>query len=315
MKINILLLSLMSQFCFSQNKVKPFGIIHVSVANIRSQPAQAAEMSTQALLGTRIKLIEKSSTNNWYYIELPDHYRGWVEAGSITRLDSVEYNKYNQLGKELIVVKNHSQVVKFGKKTEEIISELVWHNRIKGFERKGPYWYVQLADGSKGYVKKNEVELYENWLKKHNSPFSESLIQTAHQLMGIPYLWGGTSIKGLDCSGFTKTIFHNNGLELPRDASQQAIEGILIDSVRNWNQLKAGDLLFFGEKRPNGTYKVVHVGIWEGLQNYIHASDRTRRSSMNPNSVDYDAYNWNRYLFARRIKVAQNNVQWVKKLP
>lgn len=315
MKIKILLLLLISQFCFSQNKVKPYGIIHVSVANIRSKPAQSAEMSTQALLGTRIKLIEKSNTNNWYLVELPDHYKGWVEGGSITRLDSLEYHNYEQIGKDLIVVKKQSQVFKIANKNAEIITELVWHNRLKGLGRKGQYWQVQLADGSQGYVQTNEVDLYEKWLKRNDSPNSESLIQTAHQLMGIPYLWGGTSIKGLDCSGFTKTIFHNHGLELPRDASQQAVEGILVDSLRNWDQLKAGDLIFFGEKKTNGTNKVVHVAIWEGNQNYIHASDRTRRSSMNPNSPDYDEYNWKRYLFAKRIEDAQNNVQWVKNLP
>ena len=315
MKINFLIFLFLSQFCFSQNKIKPLGIVHVSVANIRSQPAQSAEMSTQALLGTRIKLLEKSSTNNWYYVELPDHYKGWVEAGAITRLDSAEYQDYEHLGIDLIVIKNQSHVTKIPKLNSEIVTELIWHNRIKGLEKKGKFWRVQLADGSTGFVDKNEVDLYQNWLKKHDKPMAEELLQTAQQLMGIPYLWGGTSIKGLDCSGFTKTIFHNHGLELPRDASQQALEGILVDSTRNWGNLKKGDLIFFGEKRTNGTYKVVHVGIWAGQESYLHASDRTRRASMNPHSPDYDEYNYKRYLFARRIENAQNNVQWVKKLP
>jgi hypothetical protein len=67
--------------------------------------------------------------------------------------------------------------------------------------------------------------------------------------------------------------------------------------------------LFFGEKRQDGTYKVVHVGIWEGNQAFIHAADRTRRASFDPNSKDFDAYNLNRYLFTKRIISLGKEVQ------
>jgi cell wall-associated NlpC family hydrolase len=119
----------------------------------------------------------------------------------------------------------------------------------------------------------------------------------------------------LDCSGFTKTVFQANGWVLPRDASQQAKEGILVDSTRNWANVAVGDLLFFGEKRGDGTYKVVHVGLWEGNQAYLHASERTRRASMDPNAKEFDAYNLNRYLFTKRIQSAVNQVKSLAKTP
>jgi uncharacterized protein YgiM (DUF1202 family) len=316
MKTRILILFLFCQTGFSQNQApKTIGIVNVSVGNVRSEPAQAAEMSTQILLGTKVKIVEKSKTNNWYLIEMPDKYRGWIEGGAISRLDSMEFEKYKGLGTDLIVTKTQSKVFKFPNDKSEIVSELIWHNRLKGILKKGKFWQIHLADGTKGYVAQKDLQSYQIWLKDHFNVNPQKLIQTAYQLIGIPYLWGGTSIKGLDCSGFTKVIYRDNGLELPRDASQQAREGDLVDSTKNWQNLKTGDLLFFGEKKSNGTYKVVHVGIWEGNQTYLHASERTRRASMNTNSPDFDEYNFKRYLFAKRIQSAANNVQQLADLP
>jgi cell wall-associated NlpC family hydrolase len=113
----------------------------------------------------------------------------------------------------------------------------------------------------------------------------------------------------VDCSGFTKLVFQANGWIIPRDASQQARERELIDSLRKWENLKVGDLLFFGSKKEDGTNKVVHVGIWEVNYAYIHAADRTRRASMDPQSKDFDAFNLNRYLFTKRINSIANEVQ------
>lgn len=316
MKTNLLLFLLIYQIGFGQNKVaKNIGVINVSVGNVRSEPAQSAEMSTQTLLGTKVRILEKSTTNNWYLIELPDKYKGWIEGGAISRFDSIEYQKYKALGKDFIVNKSQSRIYQKPDIHSEIVSELIWHNRLKSIGKQGKFWKVQLADGTKGYVQQSDLQLYHQWLKHHSKWESKNLLKTAYQLIGIPYLWGGTSIKGLDCSGFTKTIFQENGLVIPRDASQQAREGILIDSTKNWENLTKGDLVFFGEKRSNGTYKVVHVGIWEGQQNYLHASERTKRASMNPKSKDFDEYNLKRYLFARRIQSATQNVQKLSDLP
>jgi len=171
-----------------------------------------------------------------------------------------------------------------------------------------------MADGVIGYVPLKDVEDYSTWKKSNSGPTENRILQSAHQFMGIPYLWGGTSIKGMDCSGFTKLVFQSNGWIIPRDASQQAREGILVDSLRNWENLKPGDLLFFGEKRPDGTNKVVHVGLWEGRNAYIHAADRTRRASVDPQSKDFDAYNLNRYLFTKRINAISKEVQKSTKL-
>jgi len=247
MRIKIILLCLLAHLAWAQ---KTIGIVNISVANIRSEAREGAEMSTQALLGTPVQLLEKSSIKNWYRVQLPDHYQGWVEGSTIIRMDSAEFQAYRKLGTELIITAPFSKVYQFPSSKSETISELVQHNRLMAIRKKIGFWEIRMADGVIGYVPLKDVEDYSTWKKSNSGPTENRILQSAHQLMGIPYLWGGTSIKGMDCSGFTKLVFQSNGWIIPRDASQQAREGILVDSLRNWENLKPGDLLFFGEKRP-----------------------------------------------------------------
>ena len=150
------------------------------------------------------------------------------------------------------------------------------------------------------YVKM-KVVLYETWLDSIAAS-EQSLVDTAMNLRGVPYLWGGTSTKGVDCSGFTKTIFFLNGMIIPRDASQQVAIGNLVDSVQDFSQLQPGDLLFFGAAATDSTKeKVVHVGLWIGDDQFIHSSERVRVSSINPERENYDEYNLHRYLKSKRI--------------
>ncbi len=306
MRSKIILFCLFAHISWAQ---KTMGIVNISVANIRTEAREGAEMSTQALLGTPVQLLEKSPTKNWYLVQLPDHYQGWVEGSTIIRLDSSEFQAYRKSGTELIITATYSKVYQFPSSKSEIISELVQHNRLMAIRNKIGFWEIRMADGVIGYVAMRDVENYASWKKSNAGPTENRILQAAHQFMGIPYLWGGTSIKGMDCSGFTKLVYQSNGWNIPRDASQQAREGILVDSLRNWENLKPGDLLFFGERRPDGTKKVVHVGLWEGRNAYIHAADRTRRASVDPQSKDFDAYNLNRYLFTKRINAISKEVQ------
>ena len=98
------------------------------------------------------------------------------------------------------------------------------------------------------------------------------------KFIGVPYLWGGTSSKGFDCSGFTKTVYLMNGIIIPRDASQQVNEGLLVDADRNWDKLQEGDLMFFGYYK-NGKRRIDHVAIWIGNGKFIQASKNVRINS------------------------------------
>jgi cell wall-associated NlpC family hydrolase len=121
-------------------------------------------------------------------------------------------------------------------------------------------------------------------------------------MVGLPYLWGGTSFKAVDCSGFTKVIFFMNGWIIPRDASQQVHTGEWIDTTNGFDLLRPGDLLFFGKPATEATpERVTHVGMWIGNQEFIHASSYVRLSSVNERAPNYDAFNRNRLLRVKRL--------------
>ena len=276
---------------------KTQAVINISVANLRSNPKHSAELATQATLGTPVKVFKKEE--DWYYIQTPDKYLSWVDAGGIVLMDDNQAQKWKSTTKLI-----YTQTAGYSYQDAEVgqrVSDLVAGDILELKGETEEFFEVQYPDGRKAFVNKEESEPYEGWLEKLD-PSQESLVATSKTLMGVPYLWGGTSTKGMDCSGFTKTIFFLNGMVIPRDASQQVHTGKAIDSVKNFDKLQKGDLLFFGRKATDSTSeKVVHVGMWIGNNEFIHASEMVRISSMDKNADNYDKHNHDRDLRSKRI--------------
>ena len=155
-------------------------------------------------------------------------------------------------------------------------SDLVAGSILEFIELTDKHYVVAFPDGRMGMVRLSEAKIYSDWIAFINAN-SDNLVATSKAFMGVPYLWGGTSTKGMDCSGFTKTIYFLNGMVIPRDASQQVNTGLQIDENRHFDNLNKGDLLFFGKKATDSTKeKVVHVGMWIGNNEFIHASNIAR---------------------------------------
>lgn len=274
------------------------GIINISVANLRSNPGHSAELATQATLGTVVNVLKKK--DNWYYVQTPDQYLAWVDDGGFELVDEQKAENWRS-DEKIIYTQTYGHAYLGPGEDAPIISDLTAGNLVTIVKYTDEHYIIRFPDGRNAYVNKNEAEPYEYWLKNRNAS-NETLVATANKLTGIPYLWGGTSTKGVDCSGFTKTVYFLNGMVIPRDASQQVHTGKLIDSTRNFENLQKGDLLFFGRKATDSTAeKVVHVGMWIGNDEFIHSSGKVRVSSMNKSSKDYDEYNLNRYLRTKRI--------------
>ena len=274
------------------------GVISISVANLRGEGKHSAELVTQATLGMPVKVLKKEGS--WYLIQTPDDYLAWVDYGGVEPMDAEQFKSWKD--SEKIIFKDaYGQSYTESSKDSRPVSDLVAGSVLELMGEKAGFYSVKYPDGREAYVSKDQAAKYSDWLSQLDQS-QESLVNTAERLMGLPYLWGGTSSKGVDCSGYTKTIYFMNGMILPRDASQQIKEGKLIDSVGDFEKLAVGDLLFFGKKATDSTKeRVVHVGMWIGNNEFIHSAGDVHISSMDNKAVNFDEYNKNRYLRTKRV--------------
>ncbi len=281
-----------------------FGFVNISVANLRKDPKEQAEMVTQALLGTYLKVFDKD--RYWFQVQTVDGYIGWVEGMTIHRMNKIEAEKYEKTLK-IIYQKPYGFSYSDSLQTTTI-SDLTWGDLLMVNNVLNDYYEVLYPDNRKAFIPKNEAIYYDDWIK-NLSTSADKLVQTAKQMMGLPYLWGGTSWKGVDCSGFTRLIYQQNGILLPRDASQQVHSGELINTDKGFENLKIGDLLFFGEKATTEKpERIVHVGMWIGEGRFIHSSGMVKIGSFDKDSPQYDAINSNRYIRTKRILGSKNGV-------
>lgn len=282
---------------------KEFGIVNVSVANIRSQPKHSAELATQALLGTIVKILKYK--NGFYLVQTPDKYISWVDDDGIVPVNREQLNDWDS-NPQIIYLKDYGSAYTDPDVTSQRVSDLVIGNILISVEEHGDFVKVQFPDKRVAFVKNDEVESYEQWLKKAK-PTQENIIETAKIFMGIPYLWGGTSAKAMDCSGFTKTVYFLNGVLLDRDASQQVNKGILVDTKNGFDNLQKGDLLFFGnietEKRKES---ITHVGIYIGDMEFIHEAGRVKINSFDETKLNFSKNRLEHFVRARRIITSLN---------
>lgn len=274
------------------------GVIKISVANLRGEAAHSSELVTQATLGTPVKVYKKE--DNWYLIQTPDDYLSWVDGGGVQTFSDEEFQDWKS-SEKLIYLQPFGNSYTEADEASGVVSDLVAGAILELSGEENGYFKVEYPDGRTAFIQQNEAKKYMEWLQELD-PEGDDLIATSKKLMGLPYLWGGTSAKGVDCSGYTKTIFFLNGMVIPRDASQQVHTGKLIDSTRNFENLIPGDLLFFGRRATDTTSeRVVHVGMWIGNNEFIHSSGSVHVSSVAKEAPNYDDFNYNRYLRTKRL--------------
>ena len=276
-----------------------YAVARNSVINIRSNPKHSAELGTQGLLGMSLKVLDKKG--DFYRIQTPDNYISWVDKGGITKMTKNEFDTWNQ-AKKIIFTEVFGFVYVDKSINSEIISDITLGGILQYISEDNSFYEVKYPDNRTGFVKKSEALLYNSWLKNLASP-KENIESIAKKMNGFPYLWGGTSSKGIDCSGFTKMVYLMNGFIIPRDASQQINAGKTVDTNLTFEGLEKGDLLFFGRKATSEKkQRVTHVGIWLGnnKMEFIHASGNVHLSSMDAKQPNYDEFNKNRYLGSKR---------------
>lgn len=253
---------------------KPWAIVKLAIASHRTGGKHAAEMATQTIMGTPVKILEYSG--DWARVQTPDEYISYVPSNSLHKMTQIEFDTWRK-SKRYIVTAYQTELSDANGNT---VSDLVMGNILEYKGEKGDKIELSTPDGRIGYVNKNEVKELSSWA---NQSFNAELIsKVAHRLMGHGYLWGGTSTKVTDCSGLVKVSYFANGIILHRDASQQALIGKVM-KAEDWKKAELGDLLFFGTK--NG--RVTHVAIYLKDGEYIHCSGRVKLNSVDPQADNY----------------------------
>lgn len=290
---------------------KLFGVVNLSVCNIRSHPAHSAELSTQATLGTPLKLLTKQK--GWYLVQTPDGYLGWLDSGGFAPMSEEEMNGWQSQEKVIYLPQYGFAYV--GEDAIAVTSDLLAGNILKYIgETEKNLTKVAFPDGREAFVESAAIMGYDEWLDSRN-PMAENILADAHEFLGRPYLWGGTSGKGMDCSGYTKTVFFLNGIILPRDASQQVHVGTEIPTDTTLSGLTPGDLLFFGRKATEkDKEKITHVAIYKGDGEIIHSSGMVKIESLRRGDEDFNEYRLKTLVRAKRMleTPGENGVQLIR---
>ena len=259
------------------------GLVTVCCASLRGGPRHAAEMMTQAIMGTPLLVLERDKA--WLLVQTPDHYISWVPANSVTLQDETGWKAWRKSDR-YVHTGYQGFVYDAPDRNAGIVSDIVAGAILQadGKARKG-FVPVRFPDGRKGFLKSDECCDLARWAAR---PLDmEVVVRTARQMMGSTYLWGGTSVKGADCSGFVKTAYFCSGVILSRDASQQALTGDIIPTDQ-WQSCQTGDLLFFGDERG----RVDHVALYLNDGEYIHCSGQVKLNNLDPEAPDYRESNF-----------------------
>jgi len=249
------------------------------VVTLHKYPSSTSETVTQAFLGEPLRVVARKGA--WLKVALPDQfgYEGWVGASEI-RLGVTPQGT----PVEVRAARSAVRAAPDGKVLLAVyLSTVLWA------EDPNAEWIaVTLPDGRKGVVPGKDVRPIEG----RPAPTAQEVLKVARLYMGVPYVWGGMSTAGVDCSGFTHTVYRFCGIKLHRDADQQfAGDGVAVDR----KNLQPGDLVFFYTYLPD---VVSHVGFYIGNGQVLHASSKQRGVNVGRLS---DPYLSSRYAGARRI--------------
>ncbi len=282
---------------------KIYGVANLSVSNNRYSPSHASEMATQAILGTPVKILKKE--RGYYFVRTPDNYLSYSETAGITAMNKAQFEAW-QSAEKVVYTEVYGQAFSEASETSAPISDLVSGNILQVLGQANGFYKVAFPDKRLAYIPLKKAQPFAQWEKRPN-PDAEQILKTARTMLGVPYLWGGTSTKGVDCSGFTKTSYFLNGIVLPRDASQQALVGEKIDIYEGetvsiskcLKNLQPGDLLFFAGDKTN--MRVTHTALYIGNGQFIQAAGLVRINSMVSGSANYGDFETRTLVSARRM--------------
>ena len=238
--------------------MKEYGICDLAFFPLRKEGNHRSEMVSQVLFGEIYSVLEQK--DDWMLIELDfDSYQGWIDRKLFCRVSENFLDKY-RIEKAVYTTAWYQQT---GSKHQFITT---------GFGSRLPLW-----DGLTFNLNGDEFFVRGVVHREDTEMNLDELLSIAVSLTGVPYLWGGRSVFGIDCSGFVQSIFKFKSIRLPRDASQQ-VHNI---SPKSFAEASKADLCFFSNDRGD----ITHVGIILEEGKVIHASGKVRIDSIDEKGI------------------------------
>lgn len=271
-------------------------VVVVPVANMYSGPSDQKDVVSQAIYGSNVKLLV--ARGEWSRIQTDDQYKGWTPSrylrliqrgdgyatsGKTVQVESLFANLYRETS-----VKRHKPVITIPFQSRLEVVEGSSNGNGNNNNNDARWLEVRLPDMRTAWVQASDVV-------SDPAPLTiPESIELAKRFLGFPYLWGGRSSFGFDCSGFTQMLVRSRGINMPRDADLQAAWSGVIAVERN--DLQPGDLLFFGSSEKHITHTGMYIGDGQFIHDTIHDHPVVQISRL-------DDQPWTRILVAcRRVK-------------